>query len=287
MTTFIDLRATPSGGFVATTLALLLQDGTTALTVGQFESQIAGKDLVLATHGFNVSGPSGLKSLSAWDGLCGLPNPYEYVGVLWPGDSSILPVLDYPVEGSVALDSGRLLAQFLNDHATGAASISLVSHSLGARTMLETVNNMNRPVAALILMAGAIEDDCLTGEYADAIQKVGQVRVVASRKDWVLELAFPIGNPIGEVVMSGHPYFRRALGRQGPSSLVGLDSRCRTWQIPDGWGYVHSDYLPGDAVAARMPPPLGVPDQSSPPAGNADGWKSSWSAGVIATQFQT
>jgi pimeloyl-ACP methyl ester carboxylesterase len=283
MTMFLDLRAIPSGGFCAHEVTVL---GTVAQgpnAVAEFENRTRGKNVVFATHGFNVNSEDGVDALGKWDALCALPVPYEYVGVLWPGDSRYLPVLDYPVEGCVALDSGRLLASFLNQHAAGAASISLVSHSLGARTMLETVKNLNRRVSLLILMAGAIEDDCLTREYADAMTKVDQVNVVASRSDWVLQDAFPLGNLVGEILMHGHPYFRSALGREGPHTVAGLDARYQLWQVPDDWNYVHGDYLPGSLVDARMPPPVHVPGINDPCPRVSNGWKSSWSAGVIAT----
>jgi hypothetical protein len=101
----------------------------------------------------------------------------------------------------------------------------------------------------------------------------------------VLAVAFPIGNPIGEIVMSGHPYFKRALGRAGPSSTVGLTALFQQWQIPGAWDYGHLDYMPGDDVAARMAPPLQIPAKTDPAPGQQDGWKASWSAGVIGTPF--
>jgi len=48
--------------------------------------------------------------LSAWRHLLELSGSSVYVGVLWPGDSKFLPVLDYPVEGediSFAPDGNR------------------------------------------------------------------------------------------------------------------------------------------------------------------------------------
>jgi pimeloyl-ACP methyl ester carboxylesterase len=281
---FLDLRAIPVGGFVAHEVALLgtLTQGLAA--VQEFEDRTRGKNLLLATHGFNVNSEDGVAALAKWAALCGLPGSYEYVGVLWPGDSRYLPVLDYPVEGGVALDSGRLLARFLNEHAAGTASISLVSHSLGARTMLETVKNLKRRVRSLTLMAAAIENDCLTQEYADAMQQVDQVNIVASRSDWVLHDAFPLGNLVGEILMHDHPYFRAALGREGPQTVVGLDARYQLWQIPDDWKYVHADYLPGDVVDARMQPPLSAPAATDPCPRDSRGWKASWSAAVIATE---
>lgn len=63
----------------------------------------------------------------------------------------------------------------------------------------------------------------------------------------MLAYAFPIGNPIGEIIMAGDPYFRRALGRRGPRSTVGLAAEGQIWQIPKPWDYGHLDYLPGSS----------------------------------------
>ncbi len=290
MTIFLDLRAIPSGGFVAHDVTVL---GTAApsndAAVQAFEDRVRGRNIVLATHGFNANASKGSVELSQWDALCNLPSSWDFVGVLWPGDSQYLPIVDYPLEGSVALASGQLLATFLNAHAAGAASISLVSHSLGARTMLETVRLLNRRVRNVLLMAGAIEDDCLTGEYAPAMKKVDRVQVVASRSDRVLTAAFPVGNPLGEIVMHGHPYFRAALGREGPSNVSGLDAAYQLWQVPDAWDYGHWDYLPkpaqGGAPVQPMQPPMQVPADSDPRPDLPEGWTAAWSAAVIATQM--
>jgi|JI10StandDraft_1071094.scaffolds.fasta_scaffold40485_3 hypothetical protein len=285
MTIFLDLRAIPSGGFVADQVTV--RDATTngRLSYSTFEDLIAGKHLVLATHGFNVNSADGLDSLSKWDGLSRLPSPYIYVGVLWPGDSRFLPILDYPIEGAVALSSGHLLSGFLNAHASRATGISMISHSLGARTVLEAIKGLNQRISILILMAAAIEENCLSQEYEPVTSKIGKIYVIASRSDMVLSAAFPIGNLVGEVVMSGHPYFSKALGREGPRSYVGIDAPCSLWQIPNSWDYGHGDYLPGLIVDAPMAPSLPIPFDNDPPPRNTDGWKSSWSAGVIATEI--
>jgi pimeloyl-ACP methyl ester carboxylesterase len=286
MTMFLDLRAIPSGGFVAHDVTVRDTSTGAAMALDEFERRTRGRKLVLATHGFNVNSEEGLSELGKWDALCALPEPWAYVGVLWPGDSTFLPLLDYPLEGLVALHSGRLLARFLNDHAAGAASISLVSHSLGARMVLETIQNLKRRVAVLILMAGAIEDDCLSNEYAQAMKQVAQVHVLASRSDWVLKAAFPLGNLVGEILMHGHPYFRAALGLQGPHSVAEIEALYQLWQIPDDWDYAHGDYLPGQQVEPRMAPPLPVPASDAPLPRATVHWKPCWSAGVIASQFE-
>ncbi|MEY4748944.1 MAG: hypothetical protein RIQ60_1158 [Pseudomonadota bacterium] len=287
MTLLLDLRALPSGGFVATDVAI--KDAATGarITPAAFQEATTGRHVVLATHGFNVDGIDGRDKLLAWDRLSALPYPRVLVGVLWPGDSRFLPVLDYPIEGAVALDAGRLLARFIDDTLAAAASLSFVSHSLGARTMLEAVLRMKGRAQTLILMAGAIEDDCLSREYRAAAAKAVNIHVVASTQDWVLRFAFPIGNPVGELVMHGHPYFRAALGRKGPSRSLPIPVPCERWQLPDDWDYGHRDYMTTSVNSPQIAPPLRnpAPGDAKPATATADDWKPGWAAGVIATQF--
>jgi len=285
MTLFIDLRATSSGGICAAE-ASLWDAGTTQVSIEEFKNRIHGRDIVLATHGFNVSRDEGIKALSGWDSLCRIPPAGMFIGVLWPGDSRYLPVLDYPIEGNEAISSGRLLAGFLNQHADNAASMSLVSHSLGARMILETLSGLTSKVRRLILMAGAIEDNCLTREYQSAAAKAEEIYVLASKKDWVLELAFPVGNLIGQILMHGHPYCKTALGRSGPAEPIPLEKRGGAWQIPNEWDYGHLDYLPSGVVGQIMPPPIIAPGEDTPQPSSATGWKPAWSAGSVATQTE-
>ena len=286
MTFFIDLRATPSGGICAQE-ATLWDDGTQPVSTADFASRAGGRDVILAAHGFNVDRKSGIKALSSWEQRCQLPGNNLFIGVLWPGDSRYFPVVDYPFEGDEAIASGRLLAQFINGNADGAASISLVSHSLGSRTVLEALSGMNRSARRLILMAGAIENDCLVKEYQAAAMKAKEIYILASRSDLVLELAFPVGNLVGEIIMCGHPYFRTALGRDGPAQPLSLDQRGGVWQIPEGWDYGHLDYLPKDTNGPLCAPPVRVPGEADSPPFKppVDGWKPSWSAGVVSTQI--
>jgi hypothetical protein len=285
MTVFIDLRASASGGICAAE-ASVWDDGTMPLSAAQWAARVRGRDLMLATHGFNVGRQSGIDELSNWSRLMSLPGAALFVGVLWPGDSRYAPIVDYPAEGDEAISAGRVLAKFLNENADAAASLSMVSHSLGARMILEAVSGLQLPVRRLVLMAGAIEDDCLVNEYQEAAGKAREIYLLASRKDWVLELAFPAGNLVGEIIMHGHPYFRTAIGRAGPARPIALEQRGGVWQIPDAWDYGHLDYLPSGAGASSLPPPAGPPaDSAAVPAVPAfDGWKAAWSAAVVSSE---
>ena len=288
MTLFVNLRASANGGIAAPN-ASAWDDGTLPLSAAEFANRVAGRDVLFATHGFNVDQQDGIAALSLWSQRCNLPDNCLFVGVLWPGDSKYVPVIDYPFEGDEAITCGQRLAEYLNANATRAESISFVSHSLGARTILEAVKRLDAKPRRVILMAGAIEDNCLAREYADAAAKVEEIYVLASRSDDVLKLAFPAGNLIGEILMHGHPYNRTALGREGPARPIPSNLHVAAWQIPDGWDFGHGDYLPSGKIADEFPLPVAAPGPGTAVpvdehAAASAGWKPAWSASAVATQ---
>jgi len=288
----LDLRAWARGGPVSANVAIVGSDGG-QLEIPDFRAAVKGRHVVLATHGFNVDAQDGLIALDGWARMADLPDALVFVGVLWPGDSLFLPILDYPMEVPVAMEAAALLAPFLNANCNAATGISLVSHSLGARMVLETARLLGpNQVHTLILMAGAIEDDSLADEYAGVAASVRRIRVIASRRDAVLELAFPLGNPVGELLLRGDPYFREALGREG-ANPVPLSARdYEHWQIPDtpsDWDYGHLDYMPKAGLptgrAPTVPRPVSAPkDSDAVPVGD-DFTKSEWAAAAIGAQW--
>jgi hypothetical protein len=289
VTLFLDLRASGKGGIVADA-AQAWDDGTVQVSEADFASRVLGKDVLLATHGFNVDRQSGIDSLSLWMQRCSLPPNALFIGVLWPGDSRFLPFVDYVYEGSEAISSGKLLAAYLNKNAALAQGLSFFSHSLGARTVLETIRGLNTKPRRAILMAGAIEDTCLAREYADAAAKIEKICVVASMADDVLKLAYPAGNLVGEIVMHGHPYDRTALGRSGPFLPLPPNLNVVTQYLPECWGYGHLDYLAEKSLGPPFAVPLSVPVSNGPIPVDANnptnaGWKPAWSAAATVTQL--
>ena len=285
MTLFIDLRATDAGGITAAS-ASVFEDGTTLVSPADFRSRVSGRHLLLATHGFNVNRRRGVESLSQWGRAAALNPKVLFVGVLWPGDA-VLPIfVDYVFEGVEAIASGKLLGSFLNDYADVADSLTFASHSLGARMVLETIRWTRRPVREAVLMAAAIENNCLEREYADAARRVAETTVVASTQDLVLQLAFPIGNLVGQIVMHGEPYTRTALGRHGVAWPVPDSLSVDSWFVPDAWRYGHLDYLPSRGVNSPYPVPMPNPGPESPvPTQQPETpWKPTWSAGIVATK---
>src|ERR1019366_989160 len=105
MTQFIDCRIQPVGGGLATTVSVC--QGTnignyTGLNLSDLQESIQGRDVLIATHGFNVNRADGVACLSNWESLL-QPHPFPgFVGLLWPGDSVWAHGLDYPDEPKIA-----------------------------------------------------------------------------------------------------------------------------------------------------------------------------------------
>jgi hypothetical protein len=290
MTSFLDLRLQPVGGDLAATVATF--QGTsigdyTGLLMHDFLAAIRGRHVLVATHGFNVNRADGIACLSNWESLLQLPPASGFLGLLWPGDSIWAHGLDYPGEPKIADSAGKLVAPFIDANFQDAASVSFASHSLGARVVLSTIANMKLPVRRLTLMAGAIDDDCLIGEFAAAAAKVGKISVLASRKDTVLSELFPLGNFVAGILDAGHPWWRAAIGRGGPA---------KTWpsnfeppfEIPDQWDFNHGNYLQIDPPPApNMALPVEAPPQETPvPNPAAAGWQEAFSAAFESTRFR-
>jgi hypothetical protein len=289
MTRFLDVRLDPVGGNLATLVAT--NQGTSidnyqSLGINQLGNDIRGQHVLIATHGFHVNRANGIACLSNWEALLQLTPPSIFVGLLWPGDSIWAQGLDYPEEPQVANDAGALIAPFLDANFGDAASISFASHSLGARVVLQTISDMSLPVRRAMLMAGAIDDDCLDAEFQAAAAKIGKISALASKEDDVLSLLFPLGNLIGGIIAEGHPWWHAALGRSGPS--IRPANFQSPFEIPASWDYGHLNYLQVDSPPpAKIPPPMDIPPDGSPePAAGATGWQEAWSAAFCSTRFQ-
>jgi hypothetical protein len=278
MTQFIDLRLSAVGGELARTVAV--NQGTnigdyTGLSQSALLDSIKGQNVLIATHGFNVNRADGISCLSNWASLLQLPQSSAFVGLLWPGDSVWAHGLDYPGEALVANQAGSMAAEFINANLRQAASVSFASHSLGARVVLSTISNLSLPVRRLLLMAPAIDDDCLTTEFS----------VLSSKKDEVLSVAFPLGNLFAGIIAEGHPWWRAALGHCGPAAPWPANFQA-PFAIPDNWNFEHGNYLQIDYPEPdRLPLPVNVPPQGSPsPPGN--GWQEAFSSALASTRFR-
>jgi hypothetical protein len=177
----------------------------------------------------------------------------------------------------------------------GANSLSFSSHSLGARMVLETIRNIpsSFKLNAVAMMAAAIDDTCLNGEYKDAAARVGRISVLASSCDEVLKWAFPVANPISGILTRGDPYWHGALGRFGPNPPDQPSSLSRTPILPDSWDFGHHSYIncmgavvgPSAEASAFLPLPLYVPPKGTQIPTNSLNWQQAWAAGFVSSVF--
>ena len=300
---FLNCRAEPVGG---DTSPVRITDGTlTYLTYPQFLADIRGHHVLLGIHGFNVHQAGAVDHMQEWSKLLTLDPLAVFVGVLWPGDSSWLAAMEYPFATKAATRSGDAIAEFITTSMSEALSVSFVTHSLGARVALKSIQGLSSTasVPRLIMMAPAIDDNCLTGEFAIAAKRVVEISILASDCDKVLKLAFPLGNPLSGIFSVGHPYWHAALGRSGPSKYPTPNNIEAGWLLPNSWTVDHGDYLPpaGPYPAGYSPEPytilLDFPDPASiaPAAGTPTVfdikgkylyWQSAWTAALTSWRFR-
>jgi hypothetical protein len=301
VTYFIDLRADSAGGnpvasvddVVVRTEAQQNPNPSRPLAP-ELVQLIQGRDVLLGTHGFHVNRADGISNLSHWASWL-QPGPNGlFAGVLWPGDSRWIPFLDYPVEGNEAIKSGQLLAAYLGANFAGAASVSFASHSLGVRVVLETVRRLpsSLRINALLLLAAAIDDNCLVNEYRDAAARVARISVLASQSDEVLKWAFPVGNPLSGIVTRGDPYWHAALGRTGPTPPDQPANLAKTPLLPNRWGFGHGSYIncSGPVLgppkeAGPFPLPAVVQPEGTQQPSNDLNWQPAWAAGFVSTRL--
>ena len=295
MTQFLDVRLAPVGGGLASTVSVFQGSdiaGYMGLRLDELLASLRGRDVLIATHGFNVDRAAGISCLSNWEALLQLPPTAVFLGLLWPGDSVWAHGLDYPDEPKIANHAGELVAQFLNANFGGVASLSFASHSLGARVILQTITLLKSPVRRATIMEGAINDNCLNTEFKAAVEKISELSILASKKDEALSVAFPLGNFVAGIITVGHPGWRGALGHGGPVNP--LPSNLRSpFEIPGNWEYRHGNYLQIDPIPIPiLPLPTVVPPAGSPiptlgAAGiPAQGWQEAFSSAFVSTRFR-
>jgi hypothetical protein len=256
MTLYVNLRA---GAYGAVCSPYVLEgDGLASPPIlasvdwSAVPYRVRGKRVLLATHGFNVSYQSGVCSLAQLEQALSMRPDEVFLGALWPGDWAI-PAINYPVEDGIASHAGRLLGGFCNQWLRSAQSVSVLSHSMGARVVLETIKASTRPMRVACITAGAVNAACLREEFAASAANCDQIVILSSRKDLVLEFAYPPGDLVADILDPDHPPFEPALGRGGPTAPWG--SSVRPYEIPDADGYDHGDYFPPGAGAPPGSPP--------------------------------
>ena len=247
MTLFLNFRSSSkNGSFVAPREALELDDPDVALafrlvSFAQLSERAVGKDVLFATHGFNVDQERGARALARLEREIQPTGSELFVGLLWPGDWWV-PAINYPFAGSPAMSAGRELAKICDTWFKDAASLTYASHSLGARVILEAAQRTSRTARTVCLTAAAVNRDCLVTEYGTAQRRSEGVSNLASKRDHVLKLAYPVGDLLADLLHPDHSLFTPALGYRGPPRPI--PANARPAQIPELQEYDHGNYLP-------------------------------------------
>ncbi len=217
-----------------------------------------GKRVCFVIHGFNVNVDHGVKG--------GGPAAQEFealgylamkitaadlvVPVLWPGDGFIVTSWFKAIDH--ATTTGGRFAEFLVSSAFQAADVSFVTHSLGARAMLETVRQTiarqpDFPFDTAVTMAAAVADNTLDNpRYAGAVAALRRIVVLSSTKDSILSGVFVPGDLIENALWWGYGGNGRALGRFGPAFKAAspFPGKTEWYAIRPEKDQGHGDYLP-------------------------------------------
>src|SRR6185369_1430551 len=213
--------------------------------------------------------------------------------VFWPGDAKWPGITDradflvYPHAVTTAKDVAPTLAQYLSSK-PGLLIVHFVSHSLGGRVVLETIEHLrNRRgprIGKVCLMAAAVPTFmmCPGGRLYDAASEAAFLRVLYSESDAVLSLTFGPGQTIAN---GDEGFFPQAVGLRGDIPIQpGKMERERIAGAGHGdyWGgsanpasessgNAVADFFGFDAVALRglssrpLPPKTVVASRPAPP----------------------
>jgi hypothetical protein len=233
-----------------------------------------GKHVCFLVHGFNCDRDNGYTGFGAAAQEMGpgaaLPSEPDPPGafdlqvggvdvvvpVLWSGDW-YLPI-NYPFLLPNVRLTGKYFAQLILSSATQMSRVSFVTHSMGARVVLETIQQTLALAAktpgaraplfeTAMFTAAATSDEVLDDpDYADAVGAVQKFVVVSSRSDTVLSGAFPLGNAVEQALWPNDPGADDALGRYGPRLKPGSPALPKTqwYEVPPNVGQDHNDYFP-------------------------------------------
>lgn len=254
MNYILDFRGADVGGPVVPG-RIMRVDG---IPLGSDDDLRQESKITFLLHGFNVNRQDGRNSLLRLAGRLPSSSDGAIVAVLWPGDHWVRAI-SYPFEGNDADDSAAEMARFIDRVLRPETELNFVSHSLGARVVMETVNRLigdRYSIRQVCLMAAAIDDFSLANpeDYRLAVATADRVAVLASREDLVLKLAYPIGDFLQAFFFFWKDDVGLALGYHGPkpSNDNSIPEQVYHLQIPDGKKSGHGDYLPSDPPSANQ-----------------------------------
>ncbi len=214
--------------------------------------------IVFLLHGFNVDRQEGRDALHALAMRLPSMRDAALVAVLWPGDHWS-GALSYSFEGRDADDTGKELARYIVRTLPRGTRISFASHSLGARVILHAMRylrNYGFRAEQICMMAAAIDDTSLAApsEYLSACDATRRLTVLASRKDRVLQLAYPAGDWLQSFLFWRREEYGQALGYHGPRArrTNPVPNNVLHYQIADTTNVGHTDYMPDTPINRKQ-----------------------------------
>jgi len=244
----LDFRGADVGGPVVP--GRIVQMGGLFTRLGTESDLRLESKITFLLHGFNCSRQRGRELLLRLAEKLPSVTDGAIVAVLWPGDHWVR-FISYPFEGKDADDSAFELSRYIVRGIKPGTELSFVSHSLGARVVMETVERLigrDYQIRQICLMAAAIDDYSLSDpeEYRIGVSLAERVAVLASKRDRVLKYAYPVGDLLQAFVFFWKDESGLALGYHGPKPIEGhsLPKQVYPVQIPDERKTDHGDYLP-------------------------------------------
>ena len=258
MTLFVNMRRAAVGGGFPTEAFVIngtSPSGLTSLPWAEAHKAIKGRRLLIHVHGFNVSLQSGVEAAVLMERQLAPAADELFLAVLWPGDFRVA-VINYTWEYRDAIKAGRLLARFIDERCAEAEDVSLGSHSLGGRVVLEALATTTRRIRHMCIAAPAVDADSLGKAYAPALARVGRLTVLSSVSDRVLRWAYPLGDFFSDIFGDKDSPTGGALGFGGPKPKA--SPPIEAFAVPKADGYDHGDYFPGPPIPPGGPDPKWV-----------------------------
>ena len=217
--------------------------------------------IVVLIHGYNNTRASAADSYAGFDAHLAPLDALAFwplAHFFWPGDKpwGALSRASYPVEIGAARRAARELRLFLatlHGPAGAPVEIAFVAHSLGARLLLELLEDArvnggapHVPIAALMAAAVPVSRVEPAGELRAAASLPDRIVVFHSEEDAVLKWAFGFGQ-----LAAGEGFASRAVGRFG-------EPRRGLWAVSVPTRHGHGDYWDSRACAEEVARQLGA-----------------------------
>jgi len=205
------IHASCRQNFTSTTflapLQLRISDTGEAITKGQLQDMLAGRQVDIFVHGYRnefEGAANAYNTLSTQLDGKGMTDSAR-IGFFWPGSWARV---GFSMAVARAKRAGLELAELIDYLKLAGCKVTVETHSLGARVALCALKE-GPSVDCLILTAPAVDYDslALSGEFQNAVYKAGKFTVMHSKRDSVLKFAYRALN-----------WFTPALGLVGPES---------------------------------------------------------------------